>query len=1023
MPSLLSSGIENPGRKIQTPTAQLTLPQVLALSDMARTFPRKSRSAPPPPEFVEVHLPNNRSMTLAAVILVIIIMGIWRHVVNPSSIMDAVRQAYKSGNYEEVRSVVGGMDLQTNPDPDLAWYAGLSCRELGQQNEALTYFQTIVKLAEDGALAFDATLQIAAIQEDLGHYAVAIDLVTSLLEKHSTNDELRRQAARLLDLSGRRYEANRHHFALVKAGRHSIDDLIFLADRHEPFVGPEIEKVLHDPDSSEFRVTRALIAWRSGKLADSARLLRAEIAEGDNSLETHALLGLVLLDQGHMSELARWHAELPSSSDRHPDIWYVRGGWAEHLLRQDVALACYLKAVRLDAGFQQAVFRLTIVGADFISDEARTRLQSRSKSLEQYRLVCKTIFFRGPENSLVTSAIDLAESLERLHEAIGWCGIRRSAQRGLINEDDRIQQLQTRVQATDNHDEQSQWNLTKDLPIPDAVIPEWPMPQAPDVFHASTLLAARFESEAVTQGLNFKYENGANELSGLMIHQSMGGGVAVLDFDKDTWPDVFFPQGESSAGPLNDGLFRNRSGDSFSRVDQLSECGSGDYSHGAAIGDLNDDGFSDIYVANKGPNRLYVNNGDGTFSSAVDQFPTPAWTVSCAIADLTGDSFPELLDVNYLEWGKPFTEVCIDSELKLPRTCPPDRFNGERNQLFLNSADGSFRNVSKDVGLGEALGKGLGVIAADFHGTGHLGFFVANDQVPNEYFQRDQLQSGPAGGLPHFSDHAYVAGLAFNGSGEALACMGVASADVNHDGYLDMFVTNFYRQPNTLYVSMDNGGFQDVTRQSGLFEPGLLKLGFGTQFLDANLDGEPDLIVGNGHLDDFSHKDIPYAMQPQMFLNAGEMQFTESTAESVGFYFEGKHIARGVATLDWNRDGLDDFAVSHIGEPADLVTNRTAKHGHFLSVRLVGNSSARDAIGTTVKLITRHFTRWKHLTAGDGYASSNQKELRFGLGNDTVAQTIRVQWPSGKIQEFHAVEADREYIVMESIDQLFDVPR
>jgi hypothetical protein len=437
------------------------------------------------------------------------------------------------------------------------------------------------------------------------------------------------------------------------------------------------------------------------------------------------------------------------------------------------------------------------------------------------------------------------------------------------------------------------------------------------------------------------------------------------------------------------------------------------------VGDVNDDGFPDLYVANSGTNRLYMNNGDGTFSPDDGQFTNERWTVSCAIADLNGDTFPDLFDVNYLEWDRPFTEVCTDSELGLPRTCPPDRFKGERNDLQLNSGDGSFRDVTQEAGLGDLLGKSLGVIAADFAGTAGIELFVANDEVPNLYLQNE---SPRANGPPQFVNQANAAGLSLDGSGAALACMGVASADINHDGHLDLFVTNFYRQSNTLYLSAGPGSFQDATRSSGLSEPGLLKLGFGTQFLDANLDGEPDLVVANGHLDDFSQKGIPFAMQPQLFLNQGAGQFVESSAEAAGRFFEGEHIARGVATLDWNRDGLTDFAVSHLGEPVELQTNDTSKHGHFVTIRLIGVGSGRDSIGATVTITTDNASSWQQVTIGDGYASSNQRILTFGLGEESVFESATIKWPSGTTQEFRGVIADRHYITVESADELFAMP-
>lgn len=959
---------------------------------------------------------------VAAVIAILVCVGLWRYSFVVRSSAAAIRAAYSRGDYQAVRLLARSLKLPDDSDSDAWWYSGMACKALGENAEAFTYFRTAADVAGDSPIASDAVLQISAIHEERGQYSQAINFVAELADQQPANAELRREAARLLNLAGRRYEANQHHLALVRSSSNSVDDLIFLANRHEPFAAPPIENAMRDPGSSEFRVTRAMILWRSGKLAEAAKLLREQIAAAkDSSLEARALIGRVLLGQGRMEMLAQWNADLPPSSDEHPDVWYVRGVWAEYLKRQTVAMQCFRHAVRLDDSFAEAIFRLSAVGVNSLSDDVKSQMSARISSIEQYQDVCKSIFFKGPERQLVLQAVDLAESLQRFHEAAGWCRILITGMGSTESGRERLRQLESQIAAGPDRAGAPRWNLLADSIDPNSRIPAWPTPQSVDNGTKGKVLAAQFVMDAASRNLVFEYENGAEAQSGLMIQQSMGGGVAVLDYDRDAWPDVFFSQGKSHGGSVSDGLFRNLSGKSFARVDQSASCGCDDYSHGAAVGDVNDDGFPDLYVANVGPNRLFINNGDGTFTPSSEQFGAERWTVSCAIADLNGDSFPDLFDVNYLEWGRPFTEVCTDSELSLPRTCPPDRFKGELNDLLLNSVDGEFSRATEEAGIGELFGKGLNVVAADFDGSRRLSLFIANDEVPNSFLQRETEGPTRPDEMPRFINRADAAGLAFDGTGQALACMGVATSDVNHDGLLDMFVTNFYRQPNTLYLSISTGVFQDATRSSGLAESGLLKLGFGTQFLDANLDGEPDLIVVNGHLDDFSRKGIPFAMQPQLHLNHGSAQFAESATEEAGPYFEEKHIARGIAKLDWNRDGLTDVAVSHIGKPVELLTNDTPRRGHYVTIQLIGVDSGRDAVGTTVTLTTNRETRWQQVTAGDGYASSNEKTLTFGLDDETVAESVTIVWPSGRIQEFRNIESEHHYIALESAPRMFKV--
>jgi len=971
-------------------------------------------------ERVEVQLQFTGDRKTAASIAVAIICAIlWSLLVDRESPSDLVRKAYSTGNYADVVLLATRFETTGELDGDSWWYTVLACQALREKTDAVKYFHIAVDSASESSIAVDTTLRLATMLDEQGVLTEAADVVVTLIGQRPNSLELRRTAIKLLDTAGFRYRANLHRLVLLKSGHHSLDDLIFLANRSEAFVAPRVERAIRDPLSTEFRVTRALIAWQSGKLAEAAKIVRAEIASSPETLDAHALLGRVLLDQGKMESLAEWHQELPGSADEHPDVWFVRGSWAEHLDRPVVALNCYLQAVKLDPDFQEPIYRLSVVVSESISSDVRNQLKQRAELLERYKRVCRSIFFKGPQRQFVAEAIDLAESLKRFHEAVGWLKVGKSGIGSAMVDRERLRKLQSKIATSASFSDRRRWKLMDEFPVSDSAIPAWPQPKPSSSQTKGVVLPVRFSKDSLERGLICKYENGADGRSGLMIRQSMGGGVAVIDFDCDSWPDIFIPQGQSPDVSTADGLFRNLSGEFFSRVDRKASCGRDDYSHGAAVGDVNDDGFPDLYVANSGINRLYLNNGDGTFSTVDHQFTNERWTVSCAIADLNDDTFPDLFDVNYLEWDRPFNEICNDSELGLPRTCPPDRFQGERNDLQLNSGNGSFRNATHEAGLGDLLGKSLGVIAADFSGTGRIGLFVANDEVPNSYLQN---KSQGSGGQLQFVNQANAAGLALDGTGESLACMGIASSDINHDGHLDLFVTNFYRQSNTLYLSTGPDSFEDATRSSGLSEPGLLKLGFGTQFLDANLDGKPDLVVGNGHLDDFTQKGIPFAMRPQLFLNQGSGRFAESSDKAAGTYFEGKHIARGIATLDWNRDGLTDFAVSHIGEPVELLTNDTFKHGHFVTIRLIGVDSGRDSIGATVTVTNESASYWQQVTAGDGYASANQRMLTFGLGHEAVVDSATIKWPSGRTQEFRSLSTDRNYVVIESADELFEMP-
>ncbi len=335
---------------------------------------------------------------------------------------------------------------------------------------------------------------------------------------------------------------------------------------------------------------------------------------------------------------------------------------------------------------------------------------------------------------------------------------------------------------------------------------------------------------------------------------------------------------------------------------------------------------------------------------------------------------------------------------------------GEVDRLLLNLGDGSFRDVTDAAGLALLKGKGLGIVAADFDRSGRLSLFIANDTEANFYLVNQTPQRGA---LPKFVERGVLHGLAYDRDGKAQANMGIAADDCNGDGLLDLYVTTFSEEPKTLRMQQSDQMFVDVTREANLRESGFHMLGFGTQFLDGELDGLPDLVVANGHVRNLTSTGVLFEMPPQYFRNVGAGRFVEKSAASLGPYFEARHLGRGLARLDWNRDGREDFAVSHIQSPAVLITNQTAGAGHYLAVRLVAVNSARDAIGAVATLTAGDFTRVRELTAGDGYYASNQRELVFGLGKRDKIDKLVIRWPSGGEQEFADLQVDREYLLIE----------
>lgn len=560
-----------------------------------------------------------------------------------------------------------------------------------------------------------------------------------------------------------------------------------------------------------------------------------------------------------------------------------------------------------------------------------------------------------------------------------------------------------------------------------SVLDDEPPPRLPQPPRPAASSIIRFDVAAAE--IDFRYFNSAVPATpGARMFEFTGGGVGAADFDLDGRPDLYFTQGcrwppDPTQREFLDRLYRNL-GDRYIDVTDAAAIVEPGFSQGIACGDYNEDGFPDVYVGNIGGNRLFRNNGDGTFGSALPDTRTPTapeepqqlvWTTSVAIADVNGDSLPDLFDANYVTGSDVYERICDHDGT--PGVCSPTVFDAERDRFWLNRGDGTFSEVGQLVGLVASAGTGLGILAADFDESGRLSLFVANDARPNHFFQN---MTETAGALPHFEENAAAFGLATDAAGSSQACMGIAAGDANGDGRLDLFVTNYVDESNTLYEQQADGTFADASRRAGLADPSRHLLGFGTQFLDANNDGWEDLVVANGHVDDFRFKGYAFDMPAEFFRNAAGV-FHEEPPESLGFYFQNKHFGRGLARLDWNGDGRNEFAVSHLGEPAVLLTNASPTAGRSISLRFRATKSARDAIGTVVTIKTNRRRLVRQMTAGDGYQASNERKLVIGIGPADQVDSVSVRWASGHFDRFEALASGRTWLMIEGRSRPFAV--
>ncbi len=514
------------------------------------------------------------------------------------------------------------------------------------------------------------------------------------------------------------------------------------------------------------------------------------------------------------------------------------------------------------------------------------------------------------------------------------------------------------------------------------------------------------------------------------LHLMMGSGVGWIDFDRDGYPDLYCAQGEAWSNvelkqsqpvdiALSNRLYWNRRNSQFQDVTAVSGLTVLNYSMGIAVGDYNHDGFDDLYVSAFGRNLLYCNQGDGTFSevSSAAHVDDPGYGASCTWADLNGDGLLDLYVVNYLEIDRDHYPICsrrVDGA-RVYFICHPRYVPGQYDVVYLNLGNGAFLDISQKAGLhSEPARQGLGVFAADFDQDGDMDLYVANDSVANQLWIND--------GQGVFTDQALVAGLAFNRTGDREAGMGLAGADYNGDGEVDLFVTNYFGETNTLYRNEGALFFLDVTDETGLAAPSRARLGFGTSFLDANNDGWEDLFVTNGHVHDRLSqlgKTEPYEQEPQLFLNLAGSRFADVSKQS-GEFFQTKQVGRGCAVADFNQDGLVDLAVSHLDEGLVLLENRSQRTHSSLALQLVGTTSNRSAIGAVVEVAcdSRRITRLRK--GSSSYLSADEAWLTCGLGDCRSEVSVKVRWPGGKTENWTGLQPGGRYTLIEGTSVLPD---
>jgi hypothetical protein len=528
---------------------------------------------------------------------------------------------------------------------------------------------------------------------------------------------------------------------------------------------------------------------------------------------------------------------------------------------------------------------------------------------------------------------------------------------------------------------------------------------------AASLPAGPFEELTEASGFRFDHFNG---MSGeFFFHEMMGAGAGLVDFDRDGDLDLYLVQGHmlgagkslrdallppSDAPPFRDRLFRNdleihadgQRSLRFVDVTAASGLDARGYGMGVAVGDVDGDGWPDLYTTNFRENQLWRNRGDGTFedATAAAGVGDRRWSVPAVFWDYDRDGDLDLYVGNYVDFSEATQKRCT-TELGGPNYCGPLSFEPQEDALYRNRGDGTFEDVTGRAGLRSApAGGALGAVAGDFNGDGWPDLYVANDGVPNHLW----INHGDG----TFSNEALLAGAAVNRNGQPEGSMGLDAGDIDGDGDEDLFMTHLQRETNTLYRNAGDGTFEDAAVSSGLAAPSREFTGFGTAFLDYDGDGAPDLVAVNGAVkvvEELALAGDPYPLHQrnQLFHNRGDGTFEEVEG---GEPFARSEVSRGAAVGDLNNDGAPDLLLTNNAGPARLLIHRQAPTWAWLGLRLV-EGKGRDALGAWARVtVDGRKPLWRRVRSAAGYASAQDPRILLGLGDSSAATArVEVQWP------------------------------
>ncbi|WP_345688120.1 FG-GAP-like repeat-containing protein [Novipirellula caenicola] len=967
---------------------------------------------------------------------------------NRQRTLQLIPQWYDRGQFDLAERCLTDL-LVANPDDveGLLWLARIE-HATGQTAEAIEILSSIP--ADDPNYGLMTLGTSADWLVKLGRYDEAIARYSRIVQHDATITIAHRHLASLLNRLGRRQLATRHLRALCLHGDITQAELASLISRSDP----SITVTSSDENTADVRLDEAWLGpvgkardlAARGEFDDAIEVLTLATTAGratdENAtrgpepsaarridLTAIALLGRLALDHGNAEATSLWRKLVDESQIEFADHWYALARLAmQQQVSAETVAALLCETVLRDPTDWIAFGLLENCMNQLGRSEAEQTFRLRSLAIKRSILAINAVN-EGDVEAIERMAATL-DTLGRPLEANAW---RMIQQYRRANKDPHIladlrQQRRQRLDAGDAFASDAfvlgqfardpnaaalrrsilreSASLSEDAITSLEVAKGW---AENDDDHPPS--PPRFTRRASDIGLSFEYHNAnPRKERDLQIYEQFGGAVAALDYDRNGHIDYYFVQ--SAGTPLESNGARpnvlySQLDERFCDVTESAAVDDRGYGLGVGVGDLNQDGFDDLVVCNFGRNTVLLNQGDGTFKRAAAGrvWQSDTWTSAVAIADMNGDAVPDVMEVNYLDDPLVFEVPKRDEHGRYTVFRGPESYRPAVDRMLFQKSDQTWDATSMTSESSAA--PGLGVVIANFDSAAGNECFVANDTRPNNLWVSEH---------DRWNDVAKLRGCAYSSRGGSGASMGIAAADFDHNGHLDLHVTNFYNEPVHFYQQGTNNTFVDSVIAVNLYNDSMPVLGFGTTAIDFENDGNADLAVLNGHIEDLRFRDAPFKMKPQMFAKrGGRFQLQAATAISTDAtnYFDTPALGRVLIRTDWNRDGRVDLLATHLDQPAELLENQTANSGNWLQCELVGTDCERTAIGAVITLQTELGTLKQWLDSGDGYSCSDERIVFFGLGASQQIKQLSVEWPDGTSDRLSSLAVNQRVLIVQ----------